>query len=87
MTKRDIVVMLSKILMSKREAYGFVNKVFEEMSNALKRGQKVIISGFGSFNVIETKTKNGRNPKTGEKLIIAPMKKIKFKQSKNFFEE
>ncbi|GHT36777.1 integration host factor subunit alpha [Endomicrobiia bacterium] len=86
MTKNDIAVTLLKILSSKKEADAAVNKVFEEISNALKNGEKVVVTGFGSFNIFETKTKNGRNPKTGEKLLIAPMKKIKFKQSKDFFD-
>jgi nucleoid DNA-binding protein len=86
MTKNDIAVALSKVLYSKKEANIVVNKVFEEMSRALKNGEKVIVTGFGSFNMFETKTKRGRNPKTGEKLLIAPLKKIRFKQSKDFFE-
>ncbi|GHT51987.1 integration host factor subunit alpha [Endomicrobiia bacterium] len=86
MTKNDIAVALLKILSSKKEADAAINKVFEEISNALKNGEKVVVTGFGSFNIFETKTKNGRNPKTGEKLLIAPMKKIKFKQSKDFFD-
>lgn len=86
MTKNDIACILSKLLSSKKEADIIVNKVFEEMTTALKNGEKVVITGFGSFNMFETKIKNGRNPKTGHKLIIAPMKKIKFKQSKDFFE-
>ena len=86
MTKNDIAEALSKILSSKSEADSAVNKVFEEISNSLKNGDKVVITGFGSFNMFETRTKKGRNPKTGEKVLIAPMKKIRFKQSKNFFE-
>jgi nucleoid DNA-binding protein len=85
-TKNDIAVALSKILSSKKEADAAVNKVFEEMANALKNSEKVVITGFGSFNSFETKVKNGRNPKTGEKLIIPPIKKIKFKASKDFFD-
>jgi nucleoid DNA-binding protein len=85
MTKNDIVVALSKILGSKKDAAAAVNKVFEEMSNSLKNGSKVVVTGFGSFNMFETKIKKGRNPKTGERLLIAPMKRIRFKQSKDFF--
>jgi nucleoid DNA-binding protein len=75
------------MLSSKKEADVVVNKIFEEMANAIKNGEKVVITGFGSFNMFETKTKNGRNPKTGQKLLIAPMKKIRFKSSKDFFSE
>jgi nucleoid DNA-binding protein len=69
----------------KKEAEAAVNKVFEEMSNSLKNRDKVVITGFGTFNMFETKTKLGRNPRTCEKFFIAPMKKIRFKQSKKFF--
>jgi nucleoid DNA-binding protein len=82
MTKNDIAVELSKGLSTKKEALKIVNKVFEEIKNGLKRGDKVVITGFGSFNVYETKIKRGRNPKTGENLIIGPKRKIRFKQAK-----
>ena len=86
MTKNDIAKALAKILSSKKEADAAVDVVFEEMSSALKNGDKVVITGFGSFNMFVTKTKKGRNPKTGESLLISPMKKVRFKQSKEFFE-
>ena len=58
MNKNDIAKTLSSLLGSKKEADAAVDKVFKEMSKALK---------------------NGHNPKTGEKLMIPPMKKIRFK--------
>jgi nucleoid DNA-binding protein len=85
MNKNDIAVSLSEIIGSKREADGIVNKIFNEISDALKNGSKVVITGFGTFNVFDTKVKKGRNPKTGEKILIPPIRKIKFKQSKTFF--
>jgi len=87
MNKNDIAKALSNVLSSKKEADAAVQKVFEEISAALKNGEKVVITGFGSFNMFVTETKKGRNPKTGEKLLIAPMKKIRFKQSKEFFDK
>jgi len=86
LTKNDIAKALLKILSSKKEADEVVNKVFEVMLNSLRNSEKVVVTGFGSFNMFETKIKNGRNPKTGERLFIPPMKKIRFKQSKKFFE-
>jgi len=85
MTKNDLIDKISNILPSKKQATEAVNKIFEEIVLALKDGQKVVITGFGSFNLLTTKTKKGRNPKTGEAIIVAPKKKIKFKQSKDFF--
>jgi nucleoid DNA-binding protein len=87
MNKNDIANALTSLLSSKKEAEAAVDKVFEEMSAALRNGEKVVVTGFGSFNMIITQTKSGRNPKTGEKLLIEPKKKIKFKQSKDFFEK
>ena len=55
------------------------------MLSAIKDGEKVVITGFGSFNLITTEMKKGRNPKTGESLYISPKKKIKFRQSKEIF--
>ncbi|MDR2709610.1 MAG: integration host factor subunit beta [Elusimicrobiota bacterium] len=85
MNKADIIAEVSKVLTSKKDAVLAVEKIFEEMSNALKRGNKVSICGFGSFNMFVTKVKKGRNPKTGKTLLLAPKKKIRFKQSKDFF--
>ena len=87
MNKKDIARVLANMLSSKKEAEEAVDKVFEEMSSALKNGEKVVVTGFGSFNMFVTKTKKGRNPKTGESLLISPMKKIRFKQSKEFFDK
>ncbi|AKL97917.1 HU family DNA-binding protein [Endomicrobium proavitum] len=87
MNKNDVAKTLSNILSSKKEADNAVNRVFEELKTALKNGEKVVITGFGSFNMLVTKTKKGRNPKTGETLLISPMKKVRFKQSKEFFDK
>jgi nucleoid DNA-binding protein len=87
MNKADIINSVAKVLTSKKEATAAVDKVFSEMSQALNSGNKVVISKFGSFNMFVTKVKQGRNPKTGEKLLIAPMKKIRFKQSYDFFDK
>ncbi|MDR1695325.1 MAG: integration host factor subunit beta [Endomicrobium sp.] len=87
MNKNDIADSLADILSSKKEAAKAVDTVFEKISKALRNGEKVVITGFGSFNMFITKTKKGRNPKTGESLFISPMKKIRFKQSKEFFDK
>lgn len=85
MTKNDLIIQLAQVMPSKKYAAEAVNKIFEYITSALKDGQKVVITGFGSFNPKVSETKKGRNPKTGETVMIAPKKKIKFKQSKEFF--
>ena len=85
MTKNDLIEDVAKILPTKKEATEIVNRIFYKMLSAIKDGEKVVITGFGSFNLITTEMKKGRNPKTGESLYISPKKKIKFKQSKEIF--
>jgi nucleoid DNA-binding protein len=87
MNKSDIIKEVGNILSSKKDASDAVDKVFSEISEALKRGNRVVISGFGSFKVVITKVKKGRNPKTGEEMLVPPIKKIKFKQSGDFFDK
>lgn len=85
MTKSDLIEDLAKVLPTKKDASEIVNRIFYKMLSAIKDGEKVVITGFGSFNLITTEMKKGRNPKTGESLYISPKKKIKFKQSKEIF--
>ena len=85
MTKNDLIEKIAKYMPSKKEAALIVNKMFDEMLTALVNGEKVVITGFGSFNLLVTQAKKGRNPKTGDTLLIEPKKKIKFKQSKEIF--
>jgi nucleoid DNA-binding protein len=85
MTKNDLIEKVAQLMPSKKEATIIVNKLFEEMLTAIINGEKVVITGFGSFNLLVTQTKKGRNPKTGETILIEPKKKIKFKQSKEIF--
>lgn len=79
MTKSDLVQMLSEKLgtLTKKECEVIVDTVFQNMRGALQRGEKIEIRGFGSFTVRVRRAKEGRNPKTGEKVFI-PEKRIPF---------
>jgi DNA-binding protein HU-beta len=57
--------------------------MIEGIKTALKAGEKVTFSGFGSFDVKERKARKGRNPKTGEQVAIPPKKRVKFTPSKS----
>ena len=85
MTKKDLIEKIAQLMPSKKEATIIVNKLFDEILTAIVNGEKVVITGFGSFNLLVTQTKKGRNPKTGKTILIEPKKKIKFKQSKEIF--
>lgn len=67
------------VKVSKKLTAYFVNSVFEAIHNELANGGKVQISGFGSFEVTERAERVGRNPQTGEDMIIEAMKAPKFR--------
>lgn len=64
--------------MNKKEAEAALNAVVASISDAVVAGEKVQISGFGSFDVKERDARTGRNPKTGEAVEIAASKRIVF---------
>ena len=68
--------------LSKSEAAAVVDVFFNEMTAALSKGDRVEIRGFCSFFVKEYRSYTGRNPKTGEKVKIAPKKLPFFKVGK-----
>jgi integration host factor subunit beta len=72
--------------LSKPEAEGVVNLFFNEMANALSKGERVEIRGFCSFFVKEYGGYTGRNPKTGEKVKIKSKKLPFFKPGKELKE-
>jgi DNA-binding protein HU-beta len=84
MTKADLIEAIStKLDMPKGQAERAVNKIFDDIVSALRTGDKVNISGFGTFAVSERKARTGRNPKTGETIQIAASKSAKFKAGKS----
>ena len=72
--------------LSKPEAEKVVSIFFNEMVNALAKGERVEIRGLCSFFVKEYKAYTGRNPKTGEKVKIKPKKLPFFKAGKELKE-
>lgn len=56
-----------------------VNNLFEQMSSALERGERIEIRGFGGFSVRQMKARRGRNPKTGETVQVEARASVHFK--------
>lgn len=80
LTKADIAEHLfTQLGMSKREAKDMVEAFFEEIRQALERGEQVKISGFGNFNLREKNQRPGRNPKTGEDIPISARRVVTFR--------
>jgi len=82
MTKADLVELIyERVGSSKKEAAEVVEVVFEIIRAKLRRGEKVKISGFGSFIVNQKRARRGRNPQTGEPITIDPRVVLSFKPS------
>jgi len=64
------------------EATDIVSTFFDSMKDALKKGERVEIRGFGSFKIKEYKGYQGRNPKTGEVVDVNPKKLPFFRAGK-----
>ncbi|HEX5321816.1 MAG TPA: HU family DNA-binding protein [Stellaceae bacterium] len=56
--------------------------LFATVAEALRRGERIEIRGFGTFSVNETKARNGRNPRTGQPVKIPAGRRVRFKPSK-----
>ena len=65
-----------------RDADLIVNTIFNEISEALARGDRVEIRGFGSFNTKETQARVARNPKSGQKVPVQEKLKPVFRAGK-----
>ena len=69
-------------LETKAASQRVVEAVFDTITKTLGRGEDVAISGFGTFRVAKRAAREGRNPKTGEKIQIAASVKPKFRAGK-----
>ena len=82
MTKEALVEAVTKVCDSKAQASRAVDAMTDAISKALASGQKVTITGFGTFMVSQRAARQGRNPQTGESISIPAMKVPRFKAGK-----
>ena len=83
MNKNDLVVSVAdKAGLTKSDATKAVDAVLESVSQTLQSGGDVRLVGFGTFSVVARARTEGRNPRTGEKIIIPASKQPKFKAGK-----
>ena len=71
----------------KKDLEKFTNIILDEIKQALKRGDRVELRGFGIFSTNIQKARISRNPKTGEKVNTPEKKTIHFKMSKELFKK
>ncbi len=83
MNKQDFVDKIAKRAgVTKREAKESIDTLFEEITKALKKGQRVTFVGFGTFSTRRRKARKGRNPKTGATINIKAKRVPKFSAGK-----
>lgn len=82
LTKAELAELLfEQVGLNKREAKDMVETFFDEMRNALERGEAVKLSGFGNFQLRDKPQRPGRNPKTGEEIPISARRVVTFHAS------
>ena len=87
MTKIEFVDAVAKETeWTKKDSEEAINAVVKVITNALVASDKLSIVGFGTFEVVERAAREGRNPQTGESIMIKACKMPKFKPGKAFKE-
>ena len=83
MNKTELVAaMAEKAGLSKKDAEAALKAFTETVTDELKKGEKIALVGFGTFEVSERAAREGRNPQTGATMTIAASKAPKFKAGK-----
>ena len=86
MNKNDLIdaMVQSEVDMTKTDAGKVLNALTEAITDALRRGDKVSIPGFGTFESRHREARMGRNPSTGEQVQIKASNRPSFKAAKAF---
>jgi integration host factor subunit beta len=86
-TKSDLIeTVAQKLHLPKGKAELIVNCVFDSMEESLKKGERIEIRGFGSFEIRHYKAYEGRNPRTGDPVGVQPKRLPFFKVGKELKE-
>ena len=79
-TRADIVEYLhTQLGINKSESKKLIEDFFDEIKDSLARNEEVKLSGFGNFELLNKKSRPGRNPKTGEDVIISARRVVTFR--------
>lgn len=80
MNKSDLISqMASDAGITKAQAQSALNSFVDSTANALKKGDKITLVGFGTFSVSKRAARTGRNPRTGKEIQIPAKNVVKFK--------
>lgn len=85
MTKKDLIeIVAKKSNLTNKASRDAVQTMLNTIRDSLKRGEKVVLTGFGTFSIRTRAARTGRNPKTGEKITLAARKAPGFTPGKTF---
>lgn len=88
MKKSEIIALIAEDTeLSKADVERVYNATFDLFKDELAKGNKISVSGFGTFDISERAEREGRNPQTGETIKIAASKSVKFKAGKELKEK
>lgn len=85
MTKKDLIeVVAKKSNLTNKAAGDAVQTTLNSIRDSLKRGEKVVLTGFGTFSLRTRQQRSGRNPQTGQKITLSARKVPGFTPGKTF---
>ncbi|MCX6112679.1 MAG: integration host factor subunit beta [Proteobacteria bacterium] len=88
MNRSDLVLKYAEYAnIPKKKAEMIIDNIFDQMKNALEKGDRIELRGFGSFVNKEYGSYTGRNPRTGESITVAPKRLPFFKVGKELKEK
>lgn len=88
MKKSEIIALIAENTeLSKADVERVYNATFDLFKDELAKGNKISVSGFGTFDISERAEREGRNPQTGETIKIAASRSVKFKAGKELKEK
>ena len=82
--KKSMLIQMyaDKTGMSKKDSQDNLDALWDLLTDLMRKGSKVNVTGFGIFKVADRKAREGRNPRTGEVIQIPASKKVRFTPSK-----
>jgi nucleoid DNA-binding protein len=83
MTKTELINEMAEVLNSRKEAQKALESLLSTISDALKNGDSVTLTGFGAFKVSKRNARKGRNPQTGETIQIQSKNVARFVPGKH----
>ena len=82
LTKAHLIkALFAKNIFTKTQSAQIIETLFELIKQSLQNGEEVLISGFGKFSVKEKQARRGRNPQTGEPIMLLQRKVVTYKCS------